>query len=266
MNKNIIATVIDRIGRYLIVFFIFFAWLRYYLYSLWADVILSAALTLLINIIIDAITNASQNKKRQSIAEQKKIENCAEQLKLMSNSARVDFLVSLINNAKNVKKSKKYAYFYKNTHKYMLFFTNDNKKEFIYDVISNYKNKCDRLILVADSWPDDCAIISKNLGSVILLDKVAMYNQFYLPQNKYPDAKIEIRQIEKVKIKDIALACIKRKNFSRYLMAGLVIMFASIIMPYNIYYIIWGSILLVISLICLISPSWSKPKQDDIFG
>ena len=93
-----------------------------------------------------------------------------------------------------------------------------------------------------------------------------MYNDFYLPQENYPDAKLELKQIEKVKFKDILIACIQKKNFSRYLFAGIVIMLGSLIMPYNVYYIVWGSLLLTLSFVCLISPVWQRPKHKDIFG
>ncbi|MFQ6773204.1 MAG: hypothetical protein ACLRFG_01860 [Clostridia bacterium] len=98
-----------------------------------------------------------------------------------------------------------------------------------------------------------------------MLDKELVYKHLYKPNNIYPASQIEMKPAKKTGLKDFVLTCVQRKNFSRFLFAGFVIMFASLIMPYNIYYIVWGSMLLTLSFICLLSPLWTKKVSKDIF-
>ncbi|MFQ6773302.1 MAG: hypothetical protein ACLRFG_02380, partial [Clostridia bacterium] len=101
MNKNIVAKISDIAFRYVIVFFISFAWLRFYIYNVWTCALLSIATTIIVNTIINAIVSKKNNKKLISINEQRNIENCAEQLKYINNIDRMKLFTSLIKDAKN---------------------------------------------------------------------------------------------------------------------------------------------------------------------
>ena len=266
MNKNIVAKISDIAFRYVIVFFISFAWLRFYIYNVWTCALLSIATTIIVNTIINAIVSKKNNKKLISINEQRNIENCAEQLKYMNNIDRMKLFTSLIKDAKNIKITKNYAYFYKNNKKTMIFYTNNNKIEYIYDILSQYKNSCNKIIIISNEWKIDEIKLANNINfDLILLDKELVYKHLYKPNNIYPASQIEMKPAKKTGFKDFVLTCVQRKNFSRFLFAGFVIMFASLIMPYNIYYIVWGSMLLTLSFICLLSPLWTKNVSKDIF-
>ena len=110
-----------------------------------------------------------------------------------------------------------------------------------------------------------CNEIFNNLNTKILNNleikfvmKNELFENYFLAHRIYPDCAN--LKVEKPKIKFIDLI----KNFfvpskaKSYFLCGLVLIFSSIILPFHIYYLIFGSVLLLFSIICKLQPIFIK--------
>lgn len=259
MNKSRLAYILDIAFRYIIIFFIAFAWLRFYIYDGVVCALIAFAISVATNTLISAISNHRNNIKKSNAQEQAKIEECAFKLATMDASLRTKFFATLFPDAVNKHAYKNYLAFKLNNKKIKMIYCEDSEPEKLFEILSTHRNGCDKIILVASVWKSDVRSIASNLNfDVVLLDKEQMYQLLYTKTNSYPESDIAYKSKPKVKFKDVLDMCLQKKNWFRYFWAGLLILFVSLVVPFRNYYIVWGSLLLGLSFLCLIRPLWKK--------
>ena len=260
MNKSLIAMVIDIAFRYLIIFFIAFAWLRFYIYNGIVCGLIAFAISIAINTIISAITNHRTMVKKNTLKEGAKIEECALKLATMDNYERNKFFASLMPDATNLHTYKSYTSFKLNAKKMIMVYCDIGNKEKLFENLSRYKNKCEKIIMVANEWKSEIRKLANNLNfDIVLLDSEQMFHLLYTKTKSFPESEITYKSNTKTCWKDVLDLCLQKRNWFRYFWAGLLIIFASFVMPFRNYYIVWGSALLVLSFLCIIRPLWKKP-------
>lgn len=259
MNKSRLAFVLDIAFRYIIIFFVAFAWLRFYIYNGVVCALIAFAISVAINTTISAVTNHRNSLKKNNAQEQSKIDECAFKLASMEVGLRAKFFATLFPDAVNKRAYKNYLSFKLNHKKMKMIYCESASQEKVLEILSNYQKDCDKIILVATEWKSDVRALASNLNyDIVLLDREQMYHLLYAKTNSYPQSKIAYKFKPKVKLVDILELCLQKKNWFRYFWAGLLILFVSMVVPFRNYYIVWGSLLLGLSFLCLIRPLWRK--------
>lgn len=239
------------IFKYFILFAIGFLWLNFYI----DDLLIVGLISFIISIIIGKIISIIQSKKNSlikiSIKEQEQIQNISYQLFLAPSERIVQFYSILLKTNHEIKINKEtQSISWQN----IVFVPEYSQSTITADTISKiYKshNDCDKIIIAGIKFSEDATNLAKSISnsSLILLDEQSTFKLFK-KYDFYPDFKIIKNKKEKLnyqKLKDIALS---KTNTRHYFLSGIIILTTSFFIKYNIYYIVFATLLFTLSGIC----------------
>ena len=112
-----------------------------------------------------------------------------------------------------------------------------------------------------------CQDVSQNINSNIFIDKKIvfltkekLYTDYFSKYSIFPDDSKIDTSITKLKFRDILKNFFLPEKARSYFFCGLILIFSSIILPYHIYYILFGSTLLIFAIVCKLLPKIKKNK------
>ena len=128
-----------------------------------------------------------------------------------------------------------------------------SKDELIYE-IKNFLHRKLNIICLGYAFKKEAIELGKSINeNITFLDKYDFY-KLCINNNIKIENKIKIKQ-EKIKIKDIALNFFNKKHAKGFFFSGFILIFTSFIIPFRNYYLFFGIILLIFSLICRLKKS-----------
>ncbi len=258
MSKFKIINLIDKLFVTITIFLIIFAWINFYIQNLWITFVLSLIFSSACVFVLYYFLDKSQQKeniKKDSISKINdnflyfRLLSHEKKLSLLNSILSLDYETSIINST--------------------LTYSSVNKKHLV--IIATNLEKIDQneLINLLSEYSDikiDCIDIicsdfDTNINTKIfkdkeinLVNKTKLYNEFFKQHDLYPNSDNIDKSINKLKFIDILRAVFAPRKAKSYFFCGLILIFSSIILPYNTYYIIVGSMLLLFSIICKIYP------------
>ena len=150
----------------------------------------------------------------------------------------------------------------------VLFYEKDNKQHQI--ILATHFDKVNQKTLLnlldenatnVDCYDIICAsseYINPNIytnKSILITNKEKLYKLF-VETGVFPNIEILTKNISKPKFKDILRKFFVPEKSKSYFFCGLILIFSSIILPYHYYYIVFGSVLLMFSIICKLLPKF----------
>lgn len=250
--------------KFVSIFTIIFFWLNYYLRSFLKTLILSTLITLLVIGIFNFFGNKRTKKLNITKTDTKNIENITLQLLYNSNKNTKIYIQKLMN------LNKKMQLLIDNTCYIVLPFFNSPKlseKELSrsYKTCQNLNMK-NAIILCNDS-PSELVYFSNNIKNINIkiMDIKSLYFNFIKPQNYFPENIITFKETKKYKIKDVVFLLFKFENSKKFLKLGILTYFLSFFTLFRLYYLIFGSILIVFSIICKFSKKNHGFTTNQIF-
>ena len=261
MSKFKLVNTFDNLFIVLSIFLISYAWINFYLHSLWLSFFLILIFTGSICVVLHFFLSKKNNKKILTNKTLKEIETNFFAFQLMSQKNQVLLIKSTLKDCKNIL-----------TFNNFLTYEKDNKKHLLtLDVLSPTTD--DKLIKIlsdfADADFDVLEIVNlKNETTIPLnilkektikfIDKSSLYSNHFLPAQKYPN-KTQINYSEsKLKFNEILKNFLQRKKAKSYFLCGIILLFSSLIFPFSAYYVVMGSTLLFFSIMCIIYPKFKK--------
>lgn len=254
MSKFKVVNLIDKLFVSTCIFLIIFAWINFYIHSLWATFFLSLIFSFSCVYVLYFIIERKQTKN-QSIKHNEeninekfllfKLSPKIKKLELLKKILSVDYQVSL-----------------KNT---TLTYTKDNKTHLIiiatqFDRLSNneFLNLLDENASTTnydfiDIICNEYSIIRTDIFTdkkIVLINKEKLFNEYFVRYNTYPENNNINLSISKLKFKEILKGFFVPSKAKSYFFCGLILVFSSIILPYHAYYVVVGSMLLMFSIIC----------------
>ncbi len=260
--------------RLLMIFMLVFVWVRYYSSSLNFAIWISVLITLVIEVIMNFIRKKHFEKLGLKQSEIKLADSIINKLAFNTQSQNIDLFFKILEKKESVKK-----------HKNFLLLTNESGENFaLYPAFSfadfsvdelakalqKVKNlKLKRLIICTKSSTKHAKDIAQKAPfEILILQKQEVYSKLFKAYD-YKVKQDELFDIENVtqeiKFKDIAKNAIAPKKTKSYFFSSLVILFASYFVPYKLYYIIFASFLLVLSIASFTSIWWKKQTDKNIF-
>ena len=97
--------------------------------------------------------------------------------------------------------------------------------------------------------------------NLVTLDQ--LYNLFEQNNISVDTSNIDLSK-HKITLVEILKNSISRNKSRGYFVSGLVLLFASLIIPYKIYYVVFSTILLGLSLVCRLKPNTISPATSNI--
>ena len=257
MSKFKIVNLFDRIFITVSIFLVIYAWINFFLRNLWTTFLLSLIFTFASVFLLFYILNLRSEKKKTSKAYQNDVEEKFLAFMLMSLNEKLNLMKNIIEKSCECKKVKDSLTYSKNNKTHQLIIATDIEKlnQFqLINLISNSKKNIDISTIL-------CCEIDTNLNTKIFKDleiefvtKKQLYDEFFLAFNTYPDSSILNTKKEGLNPSKILKNFIIPSKAKSYFLCGLILIFSSIILPYHFYYLIFGSILLILSVLCKLQP------------
>lgn len=252
MSKYKLVNLFDKIFITFSVFLIVYAWINFFVRSLWTTFILSLIFSSALVFLLFYIYNKHSTKKKITAKLKKDIDekflafllmNKHDQLELLSKTIVCDHyeilndsIVFEINN--------------KSTQIMIALQSEKLSQLGLINLISKSKKQVETLIIICNTIDSNLNTkILKNL-SIKIKGKNELYNEYFLPKKIFPDSSNLDTQNNKLKLKDIMKNFFKSDKAKSYFLCGLVLIFSSIILPYHTYYLVFGSTLLIFAIIC----------------
>ncbi|MBR1988166.1 MAG: hypothetical protein IKA36_03895, partial [Clostridia bacterium] len=120
------------------------------------------------------------------------------------------------------------------------------------------KKSVDEIDIICESFsPNINTKILKN-KTINLIDKTKLYNDYFLKSCLFPNSENIDSKITKLSFLDIIKNMFAPHRAKSYFFCGLILIFSAIILPYFLYYLIVGSLLLCFSIVCKLLPKFNK--------
>lgn len=246
------TTIFSKISNFLflilIIFCLTFLWINYYIKSIKLSFI-SAILICSAFIIIYQPTKQFINKKKsKKNKELNDFNNFKLQISYCKYTDIIDILKDYLN-IKNYKQISENHFFINQT--YDLFFYDNNSN--IKDIFRQRKSSNIKIFAFSEIKLDikanniDIEII--NLDTLYKINNIANYN--------IPNI-INIKKTNKYSLKDIFCIVLCKEKSKSYFWLGLLILFSSLLTPFNSYYIIYSTILFFLAIFSRFNPFFNK--------
>lgn len=255
MSKYKIVNIVDRIFISTCVFLLFFAWINFYVRDLRLTFVFALLASFSVCFLLFLYFSKKQTKENKTKARIGLVEKHFLAFILQSNQERLDSLSQVYDTEKSSTNG-----FLKSKNNLYFVYTENEKldKTAYFNIIAQAKNLNFETLYII------CGDIGEPLNLQIFKDKkVKIINKTQLLDD-YENKNVDIVSNSnlnlappKIKWVDIAKNIFAPQKAKSYFVCGLVLLFSSVVLPYNFYYIIFGSMLMLFALICKILPKFS---------
>lgn len=246
---------ISAIIRFICVLSISFVWLNYYFRKFSTSLIASISIAIFVEIFL-LIIEINKNKKNNLTRQQNKIiDDINLALEYMAKKSQINYFANIL---KNMYCSQKYSdciISIKNKEKVCFVPSYNANSCSIQDAMECIKialnHNANTLVILTNEIDSDTAkYISKIDGIKIeIFDTIKTYKLLIL-NNPLPECKIGIIN-KKYSFKDYLSIAFDRNKTKGYLTCGLILIFSSLFVPYNIYYVVMGTLSMIFALVSI---------------
>ena len=253
MNKTKLSLYFDSLIITTITSFILYIWINRYLKNAILSFFICIFIFILMFFIIFKHLTSKYNINKVKISEQKFADSCLNYLIYSNLSFDIKYFSNLLSSnhiSNNIYKNN-YANFYINL--------KSSLNEIDFHIANDWyqnTNKNTPLIFISFNQTDEFKNLLNN--SPIKFYNSTFYDLFLLMKNKNLFPIQKQTQNNKFKIKKLNLLNSLTKNkFFKFFLSGLSLISLSIFIPFSFYYMIFGSILLLLSIFCLFNKKQS---------
>lgn len=254
MSKYKIVNLIDKLFVTFTSFLIIYAWLNFYVRDLISTLILSIIFSFATTYLIFYLSNKKQSKKH--LAQEKKqlidktflaykLTPTKDKLKLISKIFCTDLDYKIVKNVLTFSNAK-------SSYSIVVFDNKILQQDDLLNLLSTYEIKTKNLIVICENFSTaiNCKIL-KNLN-IQIIDKDSLFLNYFEPNNIYPNCDILDDTVFKPNIKNLYKKLFQAKKSKQYFWLGFLMIFTSFILPFKIYYLLFGSGFLICSILCKI--------------
>ena len=256
MSRFKIINLFDKIFITVSTFLLIYAWINFFLRDLWITFFLSLIFSFATLYMIFYFFNKQRSKKEINKSYFEDIEKNFLAFRLMSKTERTKMLKSILEKnaeCKNIKENLTYT-INKKCYQILIETSEEKLSQFqLENLVSTVEKNVDILkIICCDFNTNINTKILKNL-EIEIVTKKKLYDEFFLTHNTFPNTG-NLSTPERKKFKEIMKNFLIPQKAKSYFLCGLFLIFSSIILPYHFYYLIFGSVFLIFSIICKLQP------------
>lgn len=256
-----ISVFLNEVFKYVVVFFLLFAWINFYYHHFIASVMIAVLLSAIICYFLTTIYYKKQNKTITSNQDRKKMKELSTQFIFNDLSENLNFFNEVFKRKNIETKLGKYnLILYPNTAHAILFlpyFSLERISESI--IVNTYKqltetNTKKALICCnqANSQAKQLASSLKN-AEIVIYEENDIYVHLLKPLNFYPDKKIMFKENKNMNVKLFLNMLVNKRNTKHYFYGGILLLFTSLFIGFGNYYLIFSSVLFILSLLSFYS-------------
>ena len=264
MSKFKIVNLFDKIFVSVSIFLIIYAWLNFYIRNLFSTFILSLIFSSAIIFVLYYFLNKKQERVKLSKKSTDEMNKSFLSFRLTPKKEKLDLLYQIFSREYETKLDNGILSYVKDEKKHIVLIATHidriNENELI-NLVDEFAN------LDFDVIDIICQDVSQNINSNIFIDKKIvfltkekLYTDYFSKYSIFPDDSKIDTSITKLKFRDILKNFFLPEKARSYFFCGLILIFSSIILPYHIYYILFGSTLLIFAIVCKLLPKIKKNK------
>lgn len=264
MSKFKIVNLFDKIFVSTSIFLIIYAWLNFYIRNLFSTFILSLIFSSAIIFVLYYFLNKKQERVKLSKKSTDEMNKSFLSFRLTPKKEKLDLLYQIFSREYETKLDNGILSYVKDDKKHIVLIATHidriNENELI-NLVDEFVN------LDFDVIDIICQDVSQNINSNIFIDKKIvfltkekLYTDYFSKYSIFPDDSKIDTSITKLKFRDILKNFFLPEKARSYFFCGLILIFSSIILPYHIYYILFGSTLLIFAIVCKLLPKIKKNK------
>ena len=263
MKKTRISSLIDYVFYYFCFFFISLIWIRFFVHN--TAVILTISFILSTIFIVSVLKLDRKKKIKSNLNEkQKKLaEAFSKQMSFLSQKEESEKICNIFNiNKTYIKKS---CVIYKNCAIVPLFCISICAYD---DILNNFiklKNeKIEKIIFVANEFSDEALNFTNMINDIkiIFLDKFNFY-KIIEPLNIKVETTPEIKTSKKEKFKQLLNVAFNKSKSKSYFIYGIILFICCLFFRYNVYYIIFSSLMFCFSIFSRFNKTFNIKKTND---
>lgn len=260
MHRIRLASVFDITLASIILSMLLFCWIRFYTQNLALSLILSVICTFLLVFSIFLIKRRKNQQRALNSSQKDAALDASVQLRFSTPEQVLGFFLSVLEPNYTVT-PKGQALLLKNAQKestlFVPYFQNEvcTVTEISTFFAQAKECNCGRLVIccaVVDGAARNLAASVKNLN-IVLLDAFATYQQVLAPANKMP-AKVVDTRGAKLTFRQVMAYALSKERTKNYFLLGAILILSSFFVVFKIYYLVMGSVLLLLAAITRILP------------
>lgn len=264
MSKFKIVNLFDKIFVSVSIFLIIYAWLNFYIRNLFSTFILSLIFSSAIIFVLYYFLNKKHERVKLNKKSTDEMNKSFLSFRLTPKKEKLDLLYQIFSREYETKLDNGILSYVKDEKKHIVLIATHidriNENELI-NLVDEFVN------LDFDVIDIICQDVSQNINSNIFIDKKIvfltkekLYTDYFSKYSIFPDDSKIDTSITKLKFRDILKNFFLPEKARSYFFCGLILIFSSIILPYHIYYILFGSTLLIFAIVCKLLPKIKKNK------
>lgn len=264
MSKFKIVNLFDKIFVSVSIFLIIYAWLNFYIRNLFSTFILSLIFSSAIIFVLYYFLNKKHERVKLNKKSTDEMNKSFLSFRLTPKKEKLDLLYQIFSREYETKLDNGILSYVKDDKKHIVLIATHidriNENELI-NLVDEFVN------LDFDVIDIICQDVSQNINSNIFIDKKIvfltkekLYTDYFSKYSIFPDDSKIDTSITKLKFRDILKNFFLPEKARSYFFCGLILIFSSIILPYHIYYILFGSTLLIFAIVCKLLPKIKKNK------
>lgn len=257
MSKFKIVNLFDKVFISICVFLILYAWINFFIRNLWTTFILSLIFSSACVFLLFYVLNLKNEKKKTTKAYQKNLEEKFLAFQLMNKTEKLNLLKSIIEKQCECKKVKDNLFYTLNNKNCQIVIATHIEKisQFeLVNLVSNLGKNVQILKIICCDYDTNLNTQILNNLEIEMVAKKKLYDDFFLHYNTYPICSDLNTEKSKFTLSKILKNFIVPNKAKSYFLCGLILIFSSLILPYHFYYIIFGSVLLLFSILCKLQP------------
>lgn len=256
MSKYKIVNFIDLIFIFCCTFLLSYAWINFYIRDLALTFVFALLSSVSICFLLFLYFSKRKTKKSQTKAKTELAEKNFLAFMLLSNQTKLNILSQAYNAQKTATN-----YFFKNENNLYFTLTETSvldKNKFL-NIVSQAQNfDFETLYIICGESIEPLNLQIFKTKQVKIINKIQLLADF---ENKNIDIVSNSNfnlSPPKLHWKDIAKNFFAQHKAKSYFVCGLILLFSSIVLPHNFYYIIFGSMLMLFAIICKILPKFNS--------
>ena len=257
MSKYKIINLIDKLFISICIFLVIYAWINFFIRNLYLTFLLSLIFTFACVFLLYFFINKKQTKKVASKNYLRDIEEKFLAFRLLSKENKILFISKILSLAYKTEIKNNLLCYYKNDKKHLVIIATNfeklNEYEFI-NLLEEIPNKVDCIDIICNNYTPSINVnILKDIKTNFITKK-NLYEDYFLKNQIFPDTSKINKETHKVKLKDLMINFFAPHKAKSFFFCGLILIFSAIILPYHYYYLIFGTLFLISSIICKIKP------------
>ena len=262
MSRFKIINLIDKLFVSLAIFLLVYAWINFYIRDLFTTFIVSLIISFALIFILYYFLGKKDLKRNLSKEKKEKFFNTILAFKLLPAKEKEKIVFEIIEkeNATLLNKSK--LIFLKDEKKHKVIFAMNidriTENDLINIISDNTFEKFDYIDIICNDYVKNIRTSLMKETRIRLITTNVFYTDFIEKYGIVIDTSILDKSATKLKFKDILNGILAPHKSKSYFLCGLILIFSSIILPYHVYYLIFGTIFMLFSILSKILPKFKN--------